>query len=256
LTESCGEPTVTPKATVSVISTIRSLASNGHWWARSVIERFSPPKIYQQWKGYRFDRHYGIETSRVVAVSDMGVETKDTQHATRYRPTSVGFVHFVFKKNPVTFEDFVFVDLGSGKGRVLIEAAAFPFKRIVGVEFSMRLHLVAKESVSRFEAREKAKSRIELQCKSATEFEPPTENVIFYLYNPFDAEILGQVVKKIEISLLKTHRKMLFIYLNPRWFQLIEDSKLFVLFDVGQYGPDDYRVYRTLDNDPNSYLLT
>lgn len=247
---------MTPKATISVISTIRSRASNSHWWARSLIERFSVSKLYHKWKGYRFDRRYGIETSRVVAVSDMGVETKDTQHATRYRATSVGFLRFVFEKNPVTFEDFVFVDLGSGKGRVLIEAAAFPFKRIVGVEFSMRLHLVAKESVSRFEEKEKAKSRIELQCKSVTEFELPTENVIFYLYNPFDAEILGQVVKKIEISLLKTHRKMLFIYLNPRWFQLIEESNLFGLFDVGQYGPDDYRVYRTLENRSNSCLLT
>jgi 16S rRNA G966 N2-methylase RsmD len=239
---------VTPKATISGISTIRSLASNSYWWARSLIERFSLTKLCQKWKGYRFDRRYGIETGKVVAVSDMGVERKDTLHATCYRPTSVGFLRFVLEKNSERFEDFVFVDLGSGKGRVLIEAASFPFKRIIGVELSTRLHLAAKESVSRFEAKEKTKSRIELQCKSATEFEPPTENVIFYLYNPFDAEILGHVVRQIQISLRKRHRKMLLIYLNPRWFDVIEDSNLFVLLDVGQYGPDDYRVYRTEEN--------
>jgi SAM-dependent methyltransferase len=239
---------------VTLKATIRSLPSNSHWRAWSVIEKHSPRQATK--KGVSIRSTLRNQNQKDGCRELVWGRDDDAKHATHYRATSVGFLHFVFKKNPVTFEDFVFVDLGSGKGRVLIEAAAFPFKRIVGVEFSMRLHLVAKESISRFEAREKAKSRIELQCKSATEFEPPTENVIFYLYNPFDAEILGQVVKKIEISLLKTHRKMLFIYLNPRWFQLIEDSKLFVLFDVGQYGPDDYRVYRTLDNDPNSYLLT
>src|ERR1700683_3774920 len=32
------------------------------------------------------------------------------------------------------FRDFVFVDLGSGKGRTLLMASDYPFRRIVGVE--------------------------------------------------------------------------------------------------------------------------
>ena len=233
------------QATMSLFLSLRQGVANRYWWAMSLAEQYSPRKLYHQWKGYRFDRRYGIDTNRSMAVSEIGVETEEAQHATRYRATSVGFLRYLFKRNPVACENFVFVDLGSGKGRVLIEAASFPFKRIIGVEFSRRLHLVAEESVSKYEASNKSKSRIELQCKSATEFTPPTENTIFYLYNPFDADILSKAMQTLTISLRKVDRKILIVYLNPRWFSIIEATGIFERVDTGRYGPDDYRVYAT-----------
>ena len=235
-------------ATMRLFLSLRKCVTHGYWWAMSLAEQYSPRKLYQQWKGYRFDRRYGIDTNRVMAVSEIGVETEEAQHATRYRATSVGFLRYLFKRNPVACENFVFVDLGSGKGRVLIEAASFPFKRIIGVEFSRRLHLVAEESVSRYEARNKSKSCIELQCNSATEFAPPTENTIFYLYNPFDADILSKAIQNLKISLRQVHRKILIVYLNPRWCSLIEATGIFELVEAGRYGPDDYRVYATREH--------
>jgi cyclopropane fatty-acyl-phospholipid synthase-like methyltransferase len=43
--------------------------------------------------------------------------------------------------------DFVFVDLGSGKGRVILRAATRPFRRVEGVEFSEPLHRVALRNI-------------------------------------------------------------------------------------------------------------
>jgi tRNA G46 methylase TrmB len=40
----------------------------------------------------------------------------------------------------ISFEDFTFFDFGSGKGRALHLASEFPFKNIIGVEFSSKLH--------------------------------------------------------------------------------------------------------------------
>jgi len=37
------------------------------------------------------------------------------------------------------FEDFTFIDFGSAKGRALLLASEFPFKKIIGVDFSPKL---------------------------------------------------------------------------------------------------------------------
>ena len=236
---------VESQAAMRLFSSLRKCISHRYWWARSLAEPYSARKLYHRWKGYRFDRRYGIDTNRIMAVSEIGVETEEAQHATRYRATSVGFLRYLFKRHPMAFENFVFVDLGSGKGRVLIEAAAFPFQRIIGVEFSRRLQRVAEESIARYEARHTAKSRIELQCQSATEFALPRENTIFYLYNPFDADILSKVMQHLQLSLGQVDRKILIVYLNPRWGSIIEATGVFALVDAGRYGPDEYRVYAT-----------
>ena len=45
--------------------------------------------------------------------------------------------------------DDVFIDLGSGKGRMVLAAAArYPFKRVIGVELAEQLHEVARANVA------------------------------------------------------------------------------------------------------------
>jgi hypothetical protein len=44
----------------------------------------------------------------------------------------------------INFNDYVFIDLGSGKGRTLLMAADYPFRRIVGVELLPALHCIGK----------------------------------------------------------------------------------------------------------------
>ncbi len=39
---------------------------------------------------------------------------------------------------PIEFNQFTFIDLGSGKGRTLLMASDFPFRKILGVEILRR----------------------------------------------------------------------------------------------------------------------
>src|SRR5271169_4560215 len=48
------------------------------------------------------------------------------------------------------FHDFVFIDLGSGKGRTLLIASDYPFRRIVGVDLLPELHQAAEENLSKY----------------------------------------------------------------------------------------------------------
>ena len=47
----------------------------------------------------------------------------------------------------LTLRDFTFLDLGSGKGRTLLMASDYPFRRIVGVELLHSLHQIAQENL-------------------------------------------------------------------------------------------------------------
>jgi methylase of polypeptide subunit release factors len=47
----------------------------------------------------------------------------------------------------VEHKDFTFIDLGSGKGRALVLALSYPFRRVVGVEFALELHRVAEANL-------------------------------------------------------------------------------------------------------------
>ena len=46
------------------------------------------------------------------------------------------------------FQDFNFVDIGSGKGRALLLASDYPFREIIGIELSPELDRVAQGEVA------------------------------------------------------------------------------------------------------------
>ena len=50
----------------------------------------------------------------------------------------------------IDFREFTFLDIGSGKGRALLLAAEYPFRRIVGVELMPELNSMAEENIRRF----------------------------------------------------------------------------------------------------------
>ena len=100
------------------------------------------------------------------------------------------------------FSEFTFVDLGSGKGRVLLMAAPYGFKRIMGVEFMPEWHRIAEENIRKFAAQYGIASRIESFCMDAREFDFPAGPLVVYLFNPFPEPVLAVVLEKLRQSLL------------------------------------------------------
>ena len=95
-----------------------------------------------------FDRQHGVDTATWVRVPDLDTSSANVEHAVRYEPSSVSEFELLMAKLRVDHSDFTFVDYGSGKGRVLLLAAEYPFKRIVGVEFAKSLHDISQENIA------------------------------------------------------------------------------------------------------------
>jgi predicted RNA methylase len=107
-----------------------------------------------------------------------------------------------------TFAEFTFVDLGSGKGRVLLMAAEYDFRRIIGVELLPELHAIALENVAR-------DSRIELILGDARDFAFPHEPLVVFFFNPFPVWILRTVLGNLQKSLKVARRPTFVVLHNP-----------------------------------------
>ncbi|MCG3148785.1 MAG: hypothetical protein PCFJNLEI_02232 [Verrucomicrobiae bacterium] len=111
----------------------------------------------------------------------------------------------------------VFVDFGSGKGRIVVLAAEYPFRRVIGVEFVESLHRVAKKNLSH-RARHRVCQDIQLIRADATQWPIPADANILFFYNPFEGAVLAKVWENIRQSLHDAPRFMTIVYVRPEAF--------------------------------------
>jgi SAM-dependent methyltransferase len=145
-----------------------------------------------------------------------------------YQPTESALFHEMLEvlrqQNHSDFHDFVFVDLGSGKGRTLLMASDYPFRRIVGVELLPVLHQAARENLSKYRSESQQCFALESICADATEFAFPAEPTVLYLFNPFPEPGLRRMIANLEHSLLAHPRTVYVLYHNPLLEHVLGES--------------------------------
>ncbi len=98
--------------------------------------------------GQRFDRIHGVDTWEYVPLSRLGFAVGEAHRSGDYRATPVRTLRTLLARLPRdVISSSPFVDFGSGKGRALLVAADFAFRRIIGVEFSEELHRIAETNL-------------------------------------------------------------------------------------------------------------
>jgi SAM-dependent methyltransferase len=122
----------------------------------------------------------------------------------------------------------VFLDLGSGKGRVVLQAAKRPFKRVIGVELSAELHAIA---MANFEAVRPslACSDVELIQADITNYRIPDDVTIVYAYNPVRGDLFDAAMNQLIASYDRRPRPMHLLYRYPREHDLVAASGRFDL---------------------------
>ncbi|MCA9217507.1 MAG: hypothetical protein KDB27_30775 [Planctomycetales bacterium] len=68
-----------------------------------------------------------------VAVQDLDIRLEDKQHAEKYKATRARYFRKLMKRVHLP-RDGVFVDVGCGKGRILLLAVEHGLNRVVGIE--------------------------------------------------------------------------------------------------------------------------
>lgn len=171
---------------------------------------------YANWRARRFDLRHGIETSAVVPVAEMqDVDVALASHAVHYEPSTLPKFERAMRALPVEYSRYTFVDYGSGKGRVLLLAARYPFRRVVGVEMSAALTAVAAANIRSYERLNRLSTAIELVNGDARDFAVAEGDLIAYFYNPFDETVLGTVWDQLRTSVRQKPRSLFIVYVNP-----------------------------------------
>jgi SAM-dependent methyltransferase len=113
------------------------------------------------------------------------------------------------------FREFTFIDIGSGKGRALLMAADYPFRRILGIELLPELHRVAKQNIAKYKSDSQQCFAIECLLGDACAFDFPAEPTVLYLFNPLPESGLVRMISNLELSLREHPRPVFVLYHNP-----------------------------------------
>jgi hypothetical protein len=209
--------------------TVRLLPHNLARAMRSV----TPARLRARQRELAFDRAHGIDTTEPAALSTLGIEPARTRHAVEYRASGVDFIFRTLAELDIDHPRYTFIDLGSGKGRALLIASHFPYRRIIGVEFSEKLHAIACANIAAYHPADQRCARLEAICGDAGAFDPPEGPLVIYLYNAFDAVILRRVAARLGASLAAAPRDVILLYVNPvhrsvldplPWLPLVRDD--------------------------------
>lgn len=129
------------------------------------------------------DRFWSRSETDLVATTThldgLTVRGNNLEHGVEYTPSSHLPIFWTLGVLPQNHRDWTFIDIGSGRGRVLCAAARLPFKRIIGVEFAGELCREAHENLACMPSRAKSATSVEIQNEDAAEFSPPPRNCIF-----------------------------------------------------------------------------
>ena len=161
-----------------------------------------------------------------------------------YQPTDPGLFAEMIASLPIDLREFTFVDLGSGKGRTLLMASDYPFRRIVGVELLPALHQVAQENLACYKSASQKCFTLEAVCGDATDFLFPAEPLVLYLFNPLPESGLRRVMASLAQSLSAHPRAVYVLYHNPLMEHVVSESATLTKMD----GTHQYSIYAVTGN--------
>lgn len=211
---------------------------------RSIVHKLRPSVRAEirecERRAAEFDARFGVDTAGFIHPTDLALNQPNQIHAVSYRGSDPKYFREAIASLPIDYSQFVFIDFGSGKGRALLLAKQFPFKRIIGVEFSEELHRIAQENIRRFPREAGKRQKVESICLDATEFALPEDPLVCYFCNPFDAVVMRQIRLNIERSLSRNPRDLLVVYYNPKEAHLFDGDQSF--HRLQKFGP--IRIWR------------
>jgi glycosyltransferase involved in cell wall biosynthesis len=163
------------------------------------------------------ERRAGISTGGLIPAEDL---FGSAEHRVGYQPTGWLKLRRILRPRDVGPSD-VFVDIGSGMGRVVFQAArSYPFARVLGVELSEELNEIARRNIERNRSRLRC-GDVELVTADVLSYRLPDDVTVVYFANPFTGPLFQAAVDELVASLRRRPRRLRVIYSNP-----VEEQRL------------------------------
>jgi SAM-dependent methyltransferase len=214
---------VSPKR--SILGTVGDFLRESWYFLRDS----TPSRRRQRYGDLDFDWERRVNTT--AGTVGWRTRLKGILAGSYYQPSDPALFHEMIGRVPIDYSQFTFIDVGSGKGRALLLAADYPFRRIIGVEVLQELHRAAQENLRTYAG----SPPIDLICCDAVEFEFPPEPMVVYFFNPLREGGLRNLLGKLENSVDAVPRPVWVVYHNPEHEQLFAASRFRRVCSTHQY---------------------
>jgi hypothetical protein len=173
------------------------LAVRGRWMAAADRRREAP---------------FGISSAGRVDLDELAIDSEHRELGFPYLPSPGLLVDTLLFNVPEDLGRFGFVDFGSGKGRVLLVASHYPFREVIGVEFSPELHELALENIRRYRSPERRCPRVRSVWADAAAFPIPERECVLFFNNPFAGPVFDRVLANAQAAHQRAQRKLYVLY--------------------------------------------
>jgi 16S rRNA G966 N2-methylase RsmD len=158
-----------------------------------------------------------LSTGGVVMLEELGLAGPERRF---YKPAGWSILPRILPTREVSVDD-VFIDYGSGMGRIVYEAAArYQFKRVIGVELSSQLNEIARSNIDRNTHLLRCRE-VQFATADVLDYEPPPDVTVAFFNNPFKGKILETALTRL---LDAADGPLRIIYVNPIEHDLLMTS--------------------------------
>ncbi len=97
----------------------------------------------------------------------------------------------------LTIANYTLIDLGCGKGRVLMMASEYPFRAIVGVELNPKLAARAGRNVKKWMRKPRACRAVSAVEGDVLDLPMPDGPLVLVVFNSFDREMVRRLLERL-----------------------------------------------------------
>lgn len=188
---------------------------------------WKPRVVLRKATEWYFDYRWGTDTTGFIVYSQDSTNPLHRTAEAYEATTPRNFKEIMRTVSNLPMPD-VFLDIGCGKGRTLIMASLYGFKRVIGVEFDADLAKAAEANVSRFRKKMPDTRQLDIVCGDAGAYDFPDENSLIYFFNPFKECVMAKTLENIRRSARNTKERTI-IYHIPMHAALMSDPAKFTL---------------------------
>jgi precorrin-6B methylase 2 len=147
-----------------------------------------------------FDVLYGVCTADSVRLSELSIKDENWVYGQKYEAVPMQDFHGLMNDLHISYNDFSFVDIGSGKGRAVLLAAMLPFRKVIGIEFSEGLVDICRNNLKIVRQDILKCKNIQIICQDASLYNLTSESTVIFFNNPFRLNIFKKVIDNIAMS--------------------------------------------------------
>jgi SAM-dependent methyltransferase len=200
-----------------------------------------------------FDQMHGVDTSGLVPAKHLITGHVNDEHVTAYYGVAPSILRTLIDRWRETIplypiSRYTFIDIGAGKGRGLLVASEYRFRKVIGIELNPEMTSIARQNVAHWISTHEADftaphlAPIEVIEQDALDYDLPATPTLLFLFHPFEAPVLKQLLRRIETQFAKRPGTLDLLYVNSECADVIDRNPAFtqLFLDSVKMTPEDH----------------